>query len=69
MKIDKDHGSIEIGKVADLVIIKGNPIDRIRNTRNVQTVVRAGKVYDSAELLSKVKGKLGPASKGEESSW
>ena len=69
LKIDKDHGSIEIGKVADLVIIKGNPIDRIRNTRNVQTVVRAGKVYDSAELLSKVKGKLGPASKGEESSW
>ena len=69
LKIDKDHGSIEVGKVADLVIIKGNPLEKIRNTRNVQTVVRAGKVYDPAELLAKVKGKLGPASKGEESSW
>ena len=69
LKIDKDHGSIEIDKVADLVIIKGNPLDRIRNTRNVQTVVRAGKIHDAAELLAKVKGKLGPASKGEESSW
>ncbi len=69
LKIDKDHGSIEIGKVADLVIIEGNPLERIRNTRNVQTVVRAGKIYDAEELLAKVKGKLGPESKDEESAW
>ena len=69
LKIDDDHGSIETGKVADLVIIKGNPLEKIRNTRNVQTVVKAGQIYDAAELLSRAKGKLGPASKEEERSW
>ena len=69
LKIDKDHGSIEVGKVADLVIIEGNPLEKIRNTRNVQTVVRAGKIFDAAKLLDMVKGKLGPASKDEEKAW
>jgi imidazolonepropionase-like amidohydrolase len=69
LKIDKDHGSIEIGKVADLVVIEGNPLEKIRNTRNVQTVVRAGIVYDAAELLESVRGKLGPASEEEEKLW
>jgi len=69
LKIEKDHGSIEVGKAADLVIVKGNPLENIRNTRNVQTVVRAGEVYDAAELLAKVKGKLGPASEEEASEW
>ena len=68
-KIDKDHGSIETGKVADLVVITGNPIEKIRNTRNVKTVIRAGKPYDSQELLEAVKGKLGPMNKEEESDW
>lgn len=69
LKIDADHGSIEIGKVADLVIIEGNPLTKIRNTRNVQTVVKAGQIYDAAELLNRAKGKLGPASKDEERAW
>ena len=68
-KIDKDHGSIEAGKVADLVVIQGNPIEKIRNTRNVQQVMRAGKIYDAAKLLESVKGKLGPAKESEESDW
>lgn len=69
LKIDKDHGSIEIGKVADLVIVNGNPLDKIRNTRNVQKVVRAGVVHEAADLLQSVRGKLGPASKDEEKDW
>ena len=68
-KIDKDHGSIEAGKVADLVMIKGDPIEKIRNTRNVLKVMKAGKVYDAKKLLESVKGKLGPASAEEESDW
>ena len=68
-KIDKDHGSIEAGKVADLVMVKGDPIKKIRNTRNVLKVMKAGKVYDAKKLLESVKGKLGPASAEEESDW
>ena len=69
LKIDKDHGSIEPGKVADLFIIEGNPLKNIRNTRNVQTVIRAGKLHDSKKLLESVKGKLGPTDKDEAKKW
>ena len=69
LKIDKDHGSIEKGKFADLLIVTGNPIDNIRNTRNVKTVIKQGQAYDSAELLKSVEGKLGPKNKNEEGDW
>ncbi|MFK7767129.1 MAG: amidohydrolase family protein [Mariniblastus sp.] len=69
MKIDKDHGSIEVGKVADLVMVKGNPIEKIRNTRKVDQVMKHGKLYRAKELLDKAKGKLGPTSAEEESAW
>ncbi len=69
LRIDKDYGSIENGKIADLFVILGNPLEQIRNTRNVQWVMRAGKIYDSKELLESVKGKLGPTDDREAKSW
>jgi imidazolonepropionase-like amidohydrolase len=53
-------GSIEVGKFADAFIIRGNPLRDIRNTRHVQTVIKSGVVYDAAELLKQVEGKIGP---------
>lgn len=67
--LEKDHGSIEVGKLADLVIVEGNPLSNIRNTRNVMQVVKQGTVYDPAELFDSVKGKLGPSSAEEEAAW
>ena len=55
LKIDKDHGSIEVGKSADLYIIEGNPLDNIRNTRNGKFVVAGGKIYKCSDLLESVK--------------
>ena len=69
LKIDKDHGSIEVGKFADLVVVTGNPLEKIRNTRNVETVFKQGVKHDAKQLLESVKGKLGPASKDDESDW
>lgn len=62
-------GSIERGKLADLFVVRGNPLDDIRATRNVELVVKAGTVYDSAELLRSVEGKLGPKSAREAEAW
>lgn len=67
--IEKDHGSIAVGKVADLAIVRGNPLEKIANTRNVKYVVRAGKVHESDELLESVKGKLGPTKDEELGDW
>ena len=69
LRIDKDHGSIEIGKVADLLIVEGDPLENIRNTRNGRYVVRAGELHSTSELLDSVKGKLGPKNADEEKDW
>jgi hypothetical protein len=53
-------GSIEVGKFADLFIVRGNPLADIRNTRHVRLVMKSGTIYDPAELLRSVEGKIGP---------
>ena len=46
-KKDKDYGSVEVGKVADLSIVEGDPLQDIWLTQNVKTVIMDGKVIDS----------------------
>ena len=45
--IDRDYGSVEVGKVADFVIIEGNPLTNIAATRNIRTVIQGGKVMNT----------------------
>jgi Tol biopolymer transport system component/imidazolonepropionase-like amidohydrolase len=47
----QDLGSIEAGKLADMVIIDGDPLADIRNTRQVRWVVKNGEVFDLTTLL------------------
>jgi imidazolonepropionase-like amidohydrolase len=49
-KMADKTGAIEPGKQADLVIINGDPLTRIRDIRNVQIVIKAGKIYDPVML-------------------
>ncbi len=51
--LDRELGSLEPGKLADLVILKENPLDDIRNTRSIRYVVKNGVVY-SGEDASRV---------------
>ena len=55
-----DHiGSIEAGKDANLMILRGNPSSNINDIENVEWVVQGGRVYDSAALLDSIKGTYG----------
>jgi imidazolonepropionase-like amidohydrolase len=51
MKQEADYGSIAVGKVADLAIVAGRPAERIADLRKTETVVRAGRVYQSKALF------------------
>ena len=62
-------GSIEVGKLADMVVVDGNPLERIEDTRNVRWVIKAGELYDPAELLRRTEGRIGPAGPEEEDAW
>jgi hypothetical protein len=46
----KDYGSLAVGKVADLLVVNGNPLERIAELAKLETVVRGGRVYDVATL-------------------
>lgn len=52
-------GSIEVGKNADLVVMKGDPAKHIADIENVELVFKDGIGYDSRKLLDSVKGRYG----------
>ena len=62
-------GTIETGKLADLFVVRGNPLKDIRNTRKVQLVMKGGVVYDPAALLKSVEGRLGPTGPEDAANW
>ncbi len=54
MGIDKESGTVEKGKRGDLILINGNPLEDIHNTRNVEYVITNGTMYRTAELWQSV---------------
>jgi len=69
MRVSDQLGTIEPSKLADLIIVRGNPLADITNTRHVSRVMVRGVLYDAAALLESAKGKLGPASAADDAWW
>lgn len=47
---DQDLGTIEVGKIADLVLLDANPLDDIANTQRIRAVVVNGRFLDRTAL-------------------
>jgi len=50
MGVNKDRGVIAPGKIADMILINGDPTKDIHQIRNVTTVIKSGKIYDPAAI-------------------
>lgn len=50
MKLEKEVGTVEKGKRADLIIVDDDPLQSISNIRKVRSVIRSGRLFDCAQL-------------------
>jgi imidazolonepropionase-like amidohydrolase len=53
LNADSDLGTLQAGKLADLVIVEGDPLADIKAARRVRTVIKNGEVYELSALLER----------------
>jgi len=50
--VGDDLGTVEVGKIADLIVVGANPLEDIDNVRRLQLVIKEGRVVSSKRAQS-----------------
>jgi len=50
--VDKDLGTVEEGKLADLIVVNGNPLQDLKAAADVRLVIKNGRVFTQDEILA-----------------
>jgi len=51
MGLDHELGSLEVGKIADLIVLDGDPLENIRQTANIEIVIKNGNIFNPDDLF------------------
>jgi imidazolonepropionase-like amidohydrolase len=62
-------GSIEPGKLADLFVVRGNPLQDITVTRRTRLAMVGGALHETAALFAAARDRLGPATAADDDWW
>lgn len=60
--VAQDVGSLEVGKLADLIVLNTDPRTNIRKTTDISRVMKGGHLYDPDALAARMPGAAAPAS-------
>ncbi len=66
MRDERDHGSVSVGKVADLLVVGGKPHERIGDLARIETVIRGGRLYKVADLTAAQAGRSPGGAAGDD---
>jgi imidazolonepropionase-like amidohydrolase len=69
MGVEQRLGSIAVGKLADLFVVRGNPLEDVRHARDVVYVVSRGVLHEASALLASAEGSIGPVDEAGEAAW
>ncbi|MDG0970009.1 MAG: amidohydrolase family protein, partial [Porticoccaceae bacterium] len=67
--IDNLVGTIEPGKLADIIVVNGNPLNDITVARDIAHVIANGIVHNPNNLLQSVENRIGPKNEGDHDFW
>ena len=58
LKKDNDYGEISVDKIADIVVLNGNPLEDISQTQNIRMVIKQGEVWEQKALNERLESLL-----------